>query len=553
MQRRLRQYAIAIAGALLSAAGIGGYLWLFRERDIVSVGTGFFVSRDGHIMTNRHVAAGCRGRVRWGERTGLLKVLILDPNHDLALVQTNLRPRRIAVWGQDSGVGEDVHTYGRPLRGVNNLQGQSIQVHGTQGGVMLSTLGAVSGHSGSPVANSKGHVAGILSSGGDGLGGYIVSAIAQNFLRMHGVTAAKPESAGAATASLEEIVVRIECEKEIYASLFDYSTKHCFLAPKVGRLFGVEDCTEAITSGRLGGDNLASAYIYRSAAFSDKGDYEHAVADVNEAVKLDPNFSLAYHLRGYLYNKKGDDDRAIADLAEAVTLAPKYAPAYYDRGILYAKKGDHDRAIADFTEALKFDPKDAGAYYERGRVLYEKEGGHDRAIADFTEALKLDPKNAGAYYERGRVYFDKGDFALSKADLKLGLQLQNGAFEPPDRYMLLLLSIAQSRIGEDGTAVLKAYADKVDHKTWPYAAIELLAGSRTPEATLAAASNRGERCQAHFYVGEWHVLQKHNAEAATELQTAAEKCPKNFIEYGLAKAELRLLEQATKAAVAMQK
>jgi hypothetical protein len=62
---------------------------------------------------------------------------------------------------------------------------------------------------------------------------------------------------------------------------------------------------------------------------------------------------------------------------------------------------------------------------------------------------------------------------------------------------------------------------------------ELYLGRRDPAATLAAAQKPEERCEAQFYVGEWQLLQGDRAVVGT--------CPKSFIEYTGAQAELRRL------------
>jgi lipoprotein NlpI len=71
--------------------------------------------------------------------------------------------------------------------------------------------------------------------------------------------------------------------------------------------------------------------------------------------------------------------------------------------------------------------------------------------------------------------------------------------------------------------------------------IELYLGSRSPEATLSAAITDDQRCEAQFYVGEWHLLREHRAEATSALEVAAGACPKTFIEYKGAVAELKRL------------
>jgi tetratricopeptide (TPR) repeat protein len=65
---------------------------------------------------------------------------------------------------------------------------------------------------------------------------------------------------------------------------------------------------------------------------------------------------MAYNNRGNAYSVKGDKDRAIADYNQAIKLDPNFAMAYYDRGVVYYKKRDYARARADWTKALQIDP-----------------------------------------------------------------------------------------------------------------------------------------------------------------------------------------------------
>ena len=65
--------------------------------------------------------------------------------------------------------------------------------------------------------------------------------------------------------------------------------------------------------------------------------------------------------RGIAYSAKGDYDQAIADYNQAIRLNPNYGMAYYNRGSAYADKRDYDRAIADFEVALRINPNDANA------------------------------------------------------------------------------------------------------------------------------------------------------------------------------------------------
>jgi lipoprotein NlpI len=72
---------------------------------------------------------------------------------------------------------------------------------------------------------------------------------------------------------------------------------------------------------------------------------------------------------------------------------------------------------------------------------------------------------------------------------------------------------------------------------------ELYLGKRSPAATLGAVVKADDRCEAQFYIAEWHMLKGNLAEARPAFQTVANTCPKNFIEYQVAVAELKRLKR----------
>ena len=75
--------------------------------------------------------------------------------------------------------------------------------------------------------------------------------------------------------------------------------------------------------------------------------------------------AVAFYNRGNAYNKNGRYDRAIADYDQAIRLDPNQAHAFRNRGAVYAAKGQYDRAIQDYDQAILLDPHDAGAFNNR--------------------------------------------------------------------------------------------------------------------------------------------------------------------------------------------
>lgn len=115
-------------------------------------------------------------------------------------------------------------------------------------------------------------------------------------------------------------------------------------------------------------------------------------------MRLAPRYAEAYEARARDYVSKGDSDRALADLNEAVRLKPNFGRAYYQRGWRYELgRKDHKAAVADFDIAIKLSDEAirlkrdvADNYAMRGDALIGK-GEIARGNADMNEALRLKP------------------------------------------------------------------------------------------------------------------------------------------------------------------
>jgi tetratricopeptide (TPR) repeat protein len=99
---------------------------------------------------------------------------------------------------------------------------------------------------------------------------------------------------------------------------------------------------------------------------------EKALASATEIIRRDPSDAVAYTIRAATYRQMGDYDRAIADYTEAIRLARAFAQdhptdalarggvaarAYLHRGACHDAKGEPDKALADYKEADRLDPK----------------------------------------------------------------------------------------------------------------------------------------------------------------------------------------------------
>ena len=176
--------------------------------------------------------------------------------------------------------------------------------------------------------------------------------------------------------------------------------------------------TTTTTTPRL----TAKEFFNRAFGKYKQGDYQGAIEDYTQAIRLDPNYAIAYNNRGIARRKLGDLQEAITDYNQAIRLDPNFAGAYYGRGLARYNLGDLQEAIADYNQAIRLDPNHATAYNNRGLARYDL-GDLQEAIADYNQAIRLDPNNALAYNNRGIARYDLGDLQEAIADYNQAIRL----------------------------------------------------------------------------------------------------------------------------------
>ena len=90
----------------------------------------------------------------------------------------------------------------------------------------------------------------------------------------------------------------------------------------------------------------------------------------------------AYSNLGFAYGAKSEWDKAITELTEAIRLDPKYSVAHSTLGMAYQGKGEWGKAIAELTEAVRLDPKIARSHLNLGTMYGRLMGEYDKAIAE---------------------------------------------------------------------------------------------------------------------------------------------------------------------------
>src|SRR6266487_5969350 len=182
----------------------------------------------------------------------------------------------------------------------------------------------------------------------------------------------------------------------------------------------VDGCSAVIKAARDRSERLAETFNSRGIAYRLKGDYDRAIQDYSQAIKLNPKFAVAYNNRGVAHERKSEYDRAIVDYDQAIKLKPS-AESYFNRSNAQLGKSHYDRAIDDYNQAIRIKPDFAAAFDNRcwARAVV---GILKPALADCNEALRLVPNNAASLDSRGFIFLKMSNFDAAVSDYDAALR-----------------------------------------------------------------------------------------------------------------------------------
>ncbi|MGN0213069.1 MAG: tetratricopeptide repeat protein [Muribaculaceae bacterium] len=169
--------------------------------------------------------------------------------------------------------------------------------------------------------------------------------------------------------------------------------------------------------------NISSAYVMRAEIrMKHENDYKSALADMDEAIKLEPNYAGYFINRAFMKYNLDDYFGAMADYNYAVGLDPTNVTAHFNRGLMLTEVSENNKAIEDFSYVLRSQPENFLARYNRA-LLYYKTGQYKQAIEDFDIVLRKYPNFEAGLYARSECKRKSGDMAGGERDYNRSREL----------------------------------------------------------------------------------------------------------------------------------
>ena len=199
-----------------------------------------------------------------------------------------------------------------------------------------------------------------------------------------------------------------------------YMSRAQFYLEKGDTLKAVADIDKAISIDKY----MSGAYAQRAIIkVLRDADYDSALADMNEALRLDPKEVSYYFNRARIKYHQDDLQGAMDDYDYILQLEPGNTMTHYNRGLLRMQVGERNKAITDFTEVIKAEPDNYFAIYNRA-LLYDMIGSYSKAVADFDVVLEQYPDFAAGFFARSEAKRKMGDLKGGEKDFMLALDLQ---------------------------------------------------------------------------------------------------------------------------------
>lgn len=111
----------------------------------------------------------------------------------------------------------------------------------------------------------------------------------------------------------------------------------------------------------------------------------------NNALRIKPESEEALYGRALFLQENGEYDRAIQDYTQILKINPRNKNAHYNLGYIhYTYLKVYNQAIKHYDDAIASDPNYAEAYYSRG-LCYEAVGNIGAAKADYEKSIQLRP------------------------------------------------------------------------------------------------------------------------------------------------------------------
>jgi rhomboid protease GluP len=131
-----------------------------------------------------------------------------------------------------------------------------------------------------------------------------------------------------------------------------------------------------------------------------QGKTDAGIAELEESVRLRPNFSAAHAALARAYISRNDLERAAGEMRRVIALSPRDEDAYYRLGLVYLEQKQPGKAQDTFGELLRINGNSADGHSGLADALADEHRTAE-ALEEYKRAAAIDSSYPGVYYNMG--------------------------------------------------------------------------------------------------------------------------------------------------------
>jgi hypothetical protein len=320
-----------------------------KDKEPLSSGTGFFINKQGNMITNHHVledAYSAEVKTYDGHTYKILKIVAVNKKADIIMATVNV-PGKVDYLKLSTAlplVGSKVFVIGNP-KGFDHTVSDgiisSLRIDSDYGQVIQITAPISPGSSGSPVINMKGEVIGVATyyySEGQNLNFSIPSIKIKELKPVQNFSLAKWQEIK--DFKQDEILMVLLKDGERFLTQEKYVNALAAFISVNGQLPNVPEVSFLI-----------------GVCYQNLERFNDAIDSYKIAIELNPEYGEAYLKLAEIYFKQEKLKKAIKFCDKAIELNKEYSEAYYLRGSIKAALGDVTGSDSDYKIAKEIAPK----------------------------------------------------------------------------------------------------------------------------------------------------------------------------------------------------
>lgn len=483
------------------AARVRPSVFLLEIRDknsaIVSTGTGFLITDNGWLVTNRHViekAHTVTAKAENGGRYDVGGIVAYDVKLDVVILQLKAHSLPFLPLRKDSAnsaiVGESIAVVGSPLGLEGSLSNGVISAIRTDDGdepllrAFIQITAPISpGSSGSPVLAMNGEVIGIATLASRG--------------GVQNLNFAIPSARIAGMIPFSKTLPFNNFhQKLIYEAVFA-SPDYAFYNAAQEK----DDPNAKLESARSIANHLPDNPIAQSLVSKSLREislFDEAIAICRKTIEITQEYGDVWHELGMAQHDKGELieamhswDQAIVAYKKSLGVDPEDSDNWCRLGLTLSHYGRREEAIKAYNKAIEINPGNADTWCELGDAMMlrvfevvNQDSDFDEAITTYRKSIEIKPKNAGAWYSLGKALGKRGNLADAESACRKSVEIRPNVAEP--WYELCLILDNEGKLEEAIAAAKKCIEIKPEHPyAWDSLGKCLSNASRHHEAVIA--------------------------------------------------------------------